>query len=65
MKLLSLFILCFALNFTVGATEEFSFEASSSVEYTQSFDKRKRKQKRTNKKRKKKCSQFGKKIYAG
>lgn len=68
--ILSLFLLC--LSFTSTA----STEALSSVQSKKDANvitivdydrgrKKKRKNKRINKKRKRKCSQFGRKVYAG
>lgn len=63
MKLLLSLLILFSISFYSNAesTNVDTFKAETTVQ----FDKRKRKQKRINKKRKRKCHQFGRKVYAG
>lgn len=62
MKLLLSFL--FLIVTTLSNAAELPVVDKTDVK-TEVFDGRKRKQKRTNKKRKKKCKQFGRRIYAG
>tara|TARA_R110002072_G_C7973360_1_gene535046 strand:- start:4525 stop:4728 length:204 start_codon:yes stop_codon:yes gene_type:complete len=67
---MKLFITLSLISFSFFASANSEFEVSTQGDSTELFisadrGKKARKAKRRNKKRKKKCSQFGRRVYAG
>lgn len=62
MKFLLAFL--FVATTTISNASEFNYTSESMVK-VEAFDGGKKRQKRINKKRKRKCKQWGKRVYAG